>query len=272
MTGPLHPEHISPQLARIEQLAREHPERAFRSLNHLLDKEWMREAWRRTRKDGAVGVDGQDAEAFAAELEGNLQRLVDALHSPSHVVPPVRRVHIPKGDGRTRPIGIPTFADKVLQRAVTMLLEALYEPLFDRDSYGFRRGRSAHDALKKLKTVMRELGGAWILEVDIRSYFDTIDQGLLRGFLEERVTDGVVRRMIHKWLHAGVLESGAVTYPDEGTPQGGVISPLLGNVYLHHVLDLWFRRDVQPRLKGRSELVRYADDCAPRRRGKEAVM
>ncbi len=263
MTNPQPLESISTKLARIEQLARENPGRVFRSLNHHLDKEWMREAYRRTRKDGAVGVDGQSASEFAENLESNLQALVDALHDPGHKAPPVRRVHIPKGDGRTRPIGIPTFADKVLQRAVTMMLQALYEPLFDEHSYGFRPGRDAHDALAKLRSTVtgfEKMGDVWILEVDIRSFFDTINHGHLRSFLDERVIDGVIRRMVHKWLHAGVMEDGAVTHPSEGTPQGGVLSPLLCNVYLHHVLDCWFRTAVQGALRGRSELVRYADD------------
>lgn len=263
MNDPQTVDSISSKLARVEQLARENPGRAFRSLHHHLDKEWMREAYKRTRKNGAVGVDGQRAEAFAENLESNLQALVDALHDPNYKAPPVRRVHIPKGDGRTRPIGIPTFADKVLQRAVTMALQALYEPLFDEHSYGFRPGRDAHDALGQLKSTVygfEKMGDVWILEVDIRAFFDTIDHSYLRSFLDERVVDGVIRRMIHKWLHAGVLEEGVVTHPIKGTPQGGVLSPLLGNVYLHHVLDRWFRTEVQPRLRGQSELVRYADD------------
>lgn len=263
MNDPQTVDSISSKLARVEKSARENPGRAFRSLHHHLDKEWMREAFKRTRKNGAVGVDGQCAEAFAENLESNLQALVDALHDPNYKAPPVRRVHIPKGDGRTRPIGIPTFADKVLQRAVTMVLQALYEPLFDEHSYGFRPGRDAHDALGKLKSIVygvEKMCDVWILEVDIRAFFDTIDHSHLRSFLDERVVDGVIRRMIHKWLHAGVLEEGVVTHPIKGTPQGGVLSPLLGNVYLHHVLDRWFRTEVQPRLRGQSELVRYADD------------
>jgi group II intron reverse transcriptase/maturase len=169
-------------------------------------------------------------------------------------------VHIPKGDGRTRPIGVPTFEDKVLQRAVAMLLEAIYEQDFHPGSYGFRPGRGAHDALQALWDGLMSIRGGWVLEVDIQSFFDTLDHGALRSFLDGRVTDGVVRRAIDKWLKAGVLETGAVTHPEEGTPQGGVISPILANVYLHEVLDEWFENDVKPRLEGRAFLVRYADD------------
>lgn len=252
--------NISTKLERIAALAREHPERVFTSLHHMIDVEWLREAFRRTRKDAAAGADGQTAEQYASELESNLSSLLSRFRTGTYRAPPVRRVHIPKGDGRTRPIGVPTFEDKVLQRAVAMMLEAIYEQDFHPSSYGFRPGRAAHDALEHLwKELMSQRGG-WVLEVDIRSFFDTLEHGSLRDFLDERVTDGVVRRAIDKWLKAGVLEEGALTHPESGTPQGGVISPILANVYLHGVLDGWFEKDVKPRLRGRAFLVRYADD------------
>lgn len=251
---------ISTRLARIAELARKHPERAFQSLHHVIDVAWLREAYRRTRKNAAVGVDGQTAEAYARDLEKNLESLLARFRTGSYRAPPVRRVHIPKGDGRTRPIGVPTFEDKILQRAVAMLLNAIYEQDFHPGSYGFRPGRGAHDALSSLWDGLMSMGGAWVLEADIQSFFDTVDHSVLRSFLDERVTDGVVRRAIDKWLKAGVLESGEVTHPDEGTPQGGVISPILANVYLHEVLDEWFEKDVKPRLRGRAFLIRYADD------------
>lgn len=261
MPGTLGSENVSTRLQRIAELAKAAPQMVLTTLAHHIDADWLREAYRRTRKDGATGVDEQTAAQYAQHLEENLRGLLERLKSGTYYAPPVRRVHIPKGDGRkTRPIGIPTFEDKVLQRAVAMVLEAVYEQDFLECSYGFRPGRSAHQALQALWDGLMRMGGGWVLEVDIQSFFDSVDHSHLRGFLDQRVRDGVLRRAIDKWLKAGVLEEGAVRHPDSGTPQGGVISPLLANVYLHEVLDKWFERDVRPRLHGEAVLVRYADD------------
>jgi group II intron reverse transcriptase/maturase len=237
------------------------PGAALTTLSHHIDLDFLREAYRRTRKDGATGVDEMTAKEYASNLEGNLASLLERFKSGTYWAPPVRRVHIPKGDGtKTRPIGIPTLEDKVLQRAVTMVMEAIYEQDFVDCSWGFRPGRSAHGALERLREGLTKMHGGWVIEVDIESFFDTIDHGQLRSFLDQRVRDGVLRRMIDKWLKAGVLEEGAVHYPDGGTPQGGVISPLLANVYLHHVLDTWFEAMAKPKLRGEAFVVRYADD------------
>lgn len=242
-------------------MARANRDRAFSSLHHVIDMEWVAEAYRQTRKDGAPGIDGVTAETYEAHLEANLQDLLGRIKSGRYVAPPVRRAYIPKADGSHRPLGIPTFEDKVAQRAIAMLLEPIYEEDFLPCSYGFRPSRSAHDALRDLRTAFMTRGLRWVLDVDIRKYFDTdTSHSNLRSFLDRRVTDGVVRRMIDKWLKAGVLEDGATSRTTEGTPQGGVISPLLANIYLHYVLDEWFETEVRPRLKGRCILVRYADD------------
>lgn len=252
---------VSTKLERIAKLAKERPNVALTTLAHHIDVDWLREAHRRTRKDGALGIDGQGAEEYAEHLEDNLRSLLERAKNGRYYAPPVRRVHIPKGDGmQTRPIGIPTFEDKVLQRAVTMLLNAVYEQSFHDFSYGFRPGRSAHQALEVLRDATMAMHGGWVLEVDIKKFFDTLDHSRLREVLHQRVRDGVLLRLIGKWLNAGVLEGNCLEYPDEGTPQGGVISPLLANIYLHEVLDEWFVRDVRPRLAGRATLVRYADD------------
>ncbi len=256
-------EIVSTRQQRIAELAKQSPQMGFTSLNHHLDLPWLREAYRRTRKDGAVGVDGQTAADYEANLEENLRALLERAKSGTYFAPPVRRVHIPKAGSRTetRPIGIPTFEDKVLQRAVVMVLEAIYEQDFCDCSYGFRPGRSAHQALDALWQQTMQNGGGWILELDIRKFFDELDHAHLREFLRRRVRDGVLLRLIGKWLHAGVLEQGVLSYTEAGSPQGGVVSPVLSNVFLHYVLDDWFAREVQPRLKGRAFLIRYADDA-----------
>jgi group II intron reverse transcriptase/maturase len=233
----------------------------LRTLAHHIDVDLLREAYRRTRKDGALGVDGQSAEEYAVDLEGNLQRLLDRAKSGTYQAPPVRRVHIPKGNGETRPLGIPTFEDKVLQRAVTMVLEAVYEQDFLDCSYGFRRGRSAHQMLQELWNRMTMMRGGWVVEIDIKKFFDSIPHEQVMAALRRRVTDGVLLRLIGKWLNAGVLEDGATRRLDAGTPQGGVVSPMLANIFLHVVLDEWFHKEVLPRLVGQAWLFRYADDA-----------
>ncbi len=252
---------ISTKLERIAKLAKEKPGVSLLTLAHHIDVEWLREAYRRTRKDGARGVDGQGAEQFAEQLEDNLRSLLDRAKSGRYRAPPVRRVHIPKGDGRqTRPIGVPTFEDKVLQRAVAMVIGEVYEQEFYDFSYGFRPGRSAHQAVEAVQKAAWRMRGGWLVEVDIKKFFDTVEHAHLRDILRQRIGDGVLLRLIGKWLNAGVIEGLVLSYPDEGTPQGGVISPLLANIYLHTVLDEWFVRDVQPALSRGAAMVRYADD------------
>lgn len=259
----MEPDDVSTRQQRIAELARIHPEVSFTSLAHHIDLRWLQEAHRRTRKDGATGVDNQTAQDYEKNLEENLRSLLERAKSGNYVAPPVRRTYIPKGTSRTemRPIGVPTFEDKVLQRAVVMVLEPLYEQEFLNCSYGFRPGRSAHGASDALWKQTMDIGGGWIIDLDVRKFFDTLSHKHLREILKRRVSDGVLLRLIGKWLNAGVWEKGAVSYPEQGSPQGGVVSPMLSNVYLHEVLDEWFEEAVKPRLKGKAFVVRYADDA-----------
>jgi group II intron reverse transcriptase/maturase len=252
---------ISTRLEQIAKLAEKFADTPLTTLAHHIDIEWLHEAYRRTRKDGARGIDGQSAEQYAADLEGNLGWLLERAKSGSYRAPAVRRTYIPKANGERRALGIPTFEDKVLQRAVAMVLEAVYEQEFLDCSYGFRPGRSAHQAIDALHRQATGMAGGWVIEVDIRKYFDTIDHRRLQEVLRQRVRDGVIVRLVGKWLNAGVMEDGELQRSEAGTPQGGVISPLLANIYLHTVLDAWFEKEVRPRLRGRSFLTRYADDA-----------
>jgi retron-type reverse transcriptase len=254
--------HVSTKQHQIAGLSKRSPTLAFTSRAYLMDGEWLLEAYRRTRKDGAAGVDGQSAVDYEANLSANLQSLLDRARSRTYRALPVRRVQIPKGNGgETRPTGIPTFEDKLLQRAVLTLLEPIYEQDFLDCSYGFRPGRSTHQAIAARWKHTMDVPGGFFLEVDLRKLFDTLDHGHLRTFFQQRVRDGILMRLIGKWLNVDVMEAGGVSYPDRGSPQGGVVSPLLANVYLHYVLDEWFHREVLPRTRGRAHLVRYAYDA-----------
>jgi RNA-directed DNA polymerase len=253
---------VSTKQRRIAELAKEAPDMAM-SLSHHMDLEWFKEAYHRTRKDGAVGVDGQSAQDYAEHLEENLRSLLDRAKSGSYRAPAVKRKHIPKDakGNETRPIGIPTFEDKVLQRAVVMALEPVYEQDFLNCSYGFRPGRSAHQAIGTLREGLRALGGGYIIDLDIRKYFDTIDHRQVQEIFRQRVRDGVLLRLIGKWLNAGVMEEKRITCPDSGVPEGGVVSPILSNIYLHEVLDSWFERVVKRHPYGKAFMIRYADDA-----------
>ena len=248
---------------RIAELARTKRGVALSTLHHVIDLEWLKEAYRLTRKDGAPGIDGVMAADYAQNLEANLLDLLARIKSGRYHAPPVRRVYIPKGDGAgsLRPLGLPTFEDKVAQRAIVMVLELVYEQDFLPCSYGFRPGRSAHQALQELRTGFMRHGLRWVIDLDIEKYFDSISHSHLRSFLDRRVTDGVIRRMIDKWLKAGVLEDGLLRHATEGSPQGGVVSPCLSNIFLHYVLDEWFENEVKLRLTGKGTLVRFADDA-----------
>ena len=228
MAGTLGREVISTRQRKIAELAQREPKLTLTTLAHHIDEIWMREAYRRTRKDAAAGVDGVTAAHYEADLEANLTNLLERFKSGRYRAPAVRRVHLEKpGTSKTRPIGIPTLEDKILQRAVLMVMEPAYEADFLDCSYGFRPGRGAHQALDALREGLMELGGGWVIDLDIEDFFGSVDWGHLRSFLDRRVRDGVIRRALGKWMNAGVMEAGELSYPDRGTPQGGVVSPLL---------------------------------------------
>jgi RNA-directed DNA polymerase len=260
MTATSMAEIMSPERLKVMERAKD-PRFRFLSLAHLINEAALARAFQRIRKDAAVGVDGITKEQYGQKLESNIRDLHKRLKTMQWRHQPIRRVHIPKDKGQSRPIGISSLEDKVVQGALYELLEAIYEPLFKDVSHGFRRGRSAHDALRALNGVLYKGGGNWILELDVQSYFDSIDRTRLKEMLQERVVDGTLLRLIGKCLHVGVLDGETYFVPGEGAAQGSVLSPMLGNIYLHHVLDVWFERDVIPRLRGRAHLVRYADDA-----------
>ena len=255
---------VSLKLSRLRAHARQHPEWVFTTLHHLIDVDFLREAYRQTRKDSAPGADKVTAQGYAADLDANLTSLLKRFREGSYVAPFVRRVWIDKEDGTQRPIGIPSFEDKVLQRAVAMLLSAIYETDFHDFSYGFREKRSAHDAIKSVRESCYQAKVSTIIDADVSKFFDKMPHDRIREILRLRINDGKILQMIGKWLKAGVVENDSVVYPSCGSPQGGVISPLVANIFLHHALDEWFVGQAQPKLMGRSFIVRFADDCVPR--------
>jgi RNA-directed DNA polymerase len=252
---------MSTGLRKVAERAKREPAARFNSLAHLIDEELLTRAFRRLRRDAAVGVDGISKEAYGQDLESNLKGLRERLKTKQYRHQPIRRVHIPKEQGhKTRPIGISSTEDKVVQSAIREVLEAVYEQDFLDCSHGFRPGRNAHGAVRALTLAANWSKTNWVLEFDIASFFDSVDRPLLMKMLQKRVADGSMLRLIGKCLHVGILDGEELTEPSEGTVQGSTLSPILGNVYLHHVLDLWFSEEVMPRLHGRAMFVRYADD------------
>jgi group II intron reverse transcriptase/maturase len=260
MTDASTSENVSPELMKVVERAQREPEGRFHSLAHLIDVPALMRAYHRIRKDGAVGVDGVTKEQYGQKLQENLENLHARLKAKQYRHQPIRRVHIPKDNGKTRPIGISAFEDRVVQDAIREVLQAIYEQDFLDCSHGFRPGRSAHDAIRALDRVVHRGEVNWVLEADIVSYFDSLDRTELMKLIQIRVADGSLLRLIGKCLHVGVLDGADYTEPEKGTIQGSGLSPLLGNIYLHYVLDLWFEREVKPRLSGKATLIRYADD------------
>jgi RNA-directed DNA polymerase len=251
---------VSTKLLKVAERAKRDPQAQMRSIAHIIDLELLKEAFDRIRKDAAVGVDGVTKEKYGEQLEENLRSLHERMKGGRYRHQAIRRVHIPKAPGKTRPIGISTVEDKIVQNALTLVLGAIYEPAFSDSSYGFRPGRGAHDALRVLNAASMRREVNWVLEADIQSFFDSLDRTKLAEMLRQRVADEGFLRLVGKCLHVGVLDGEEYTEPDVGTTQGSTLSPMLGNIYLHHVLDAWVEREVRPRLRGKVLLLRYADD------------
>lgn len=264
---------MSPGLQRVAERARNSPDRPLYSLAHHIDVGVLRESYDRIRRDAAVGVDEVTKEQYGTNLKANLEALHARLKTMQYRHQPILRVHIPKEGGKTRPIGISCLEDKIVQGALHAVLEAVYEQDFLDSSYGFRPGRGAHDAMRALDRAVMS-GQRWVLEIDIKSFFDSVERPTLMGLLQQRLADKSLLRLIGKCLHVGILDGEQFSTPDIGTVQGSVMSPMLGNIYLHHALDLWFERDVSTGLRGRATLIRYADDavfCFEHRADAEAV-
>jgi RNA-directed DNA polymerase len=248
-------------LQGIAQRAKENKKYRFRNLYGALNEEFLHECWKRIRKDAAFGVDKISAEEYERNLAENIKNLVERLKEKRYHAKLVRRKYIPKENGKLRPLGIPAVEDKLLQLGATELLNAIYEQDFLDCSYGYRPARGVHDAVEELMRQIQFGAYRWIVEADIQGYFDNIDHEWLIRMLEERIDDQAFTRLIRKWLRAGILETdGKVLHPITGTPQGGIVSPVLANIYLHYVLDLWFEKRIKPRLQMKAFLIRYADD------------
>lgn len=245
---------------QIAERARKHKQEALTNVSQFIDVSMLRTSYHSLNKNSSPGVDGKFWHNYSLESQFRLPELLTELKKGSYVAPSIRRVYIPKGKSGKRPLGIPTLEDKILQESVSRVLTPIYEEEFKEFSFGFRKGYSSHGAIDYLFKEVSFKGLHYVIDADIKNYFGSISHALLRDFLDKRVVDGVIRRIINKWLKAGVLEDKQLSYPRSGTPQGGLISPLLSNIYLHYVLDEWFIEQIQPLLKGKSSIVRYADD------------
>jgi RNA-directed DNA polymerase len=252
---------MTTKLARFTQKAREVGRERFTSLMGLLfDLEGLRASFERQDGGKAPGVDGMRKADYAEGLEDRLWSLSGRVRRLGYRPKPGRRVYIPKGDGRWRPLGIPSFEDRIVQDRVSLILQAIWEPEFCDCSYGFRPGRSAHDALRRIGEIVTHEQTQWVVEADIRGFFDHVSHDHLMRFLEHRIGDRCFLRMIRRFLKAGIMEDGVVSASDEGTPQGGLVSPVLANIYLHYVLDLWFEKRFVRSCRSKAFLVRFADD------------
>ena len=240
--------------------AKEDPKCKFTSLAHLLTEDFLKECFRELKKRKSPGIDGVTVGKYANKLDENITDLVSRLKSKQYKPQPVLRVYIPKSNGDKRPLGIPAVEDKIVQMAIKKILEAIFEQDFIDTSYGFRPNRSCHDALRKLDMVIMNAPVNYVVDMDISKFFDTVNHKCLMEFLEHRIVDPSLLQLISRFLKSGIMEEGVYCETDQGTPQGGVLSPVLANVYLHYTLDSWFETEVTPQLTGYAQLLRYADD------------
>jgi len=245
---------------QIAERARKYKGEALYNFHHVIDAPLLQESYEKLNKKSAEGIDGKTWQQYGLEFPERRESLLDEFRSGRYRAPAIRRVYIPKDKHSQRPLGILTIEDKVLQASVRRVIEPIYEEDFKSFSFGFRPGRSQHQAIEFMFRKVSFEKMHYIIDADIKNYFGSINHGILREFLDKRVRDGVIRRMIDKWLKAGIMESGNISYPEEGTSQGSIISPILSNIYLHYVLDEWFSEQIQPLLKGKSFIVRFADD------------
>lgn len=251
---------VSLGLEGVREAARRDPELRFTTLLHHVNVALLTQSYYQLKKDSAAGVDGMKWEDYQEGLEGRIERLHDAVHKGTYRAQPSRRSYIPKADGSKRPLGIAALEDKIVQQAIVTVLNTVYEQDFLGFSYGFRTGRSQHDALDALTVALQKRKVNWILDADIKAFFDSIDHEWMMAFLEHRVADRRVLRLVRKWLKAGIIEEGLQIEPETGTPQGAVISPLLSNLYLHYVLDVWVHEWRSSHAMGEVVVTRYADD------------
>jgi group II intron reverse transcriptase/maturase len=245
---------------QIAERARKFKGEALHNLHHFIDAPLLQESYGKLNKKSAEGIDGKTWLQYGLELPERRESLLAEFKSGRYKAPSLRRVYIPKDKHSQRPIDIATTEDKVLQESVRRVIEPIYEEDFKPFSYGFRPGRSQHQAINYMFKKVSFEKMHYIIDADLKNYFGSINHGILREFLDKRVKDGVIRRMIDKWLKAGIMESGNISYSEEGTPQGSIISPILSNIYLHYVLDEWYSEQIQPLLKGKSFIIRWADD------------
>lgn len=262
-------------LERIARTARANKRYKFRALASLLREEFLAECFADLKKGKALGVDGMSLEEYERNLDGNLMRLVQQMKKQSYRPQPVRRAYIPKSNGRKRPLGIPTVEDKIVQMGITKILEAMFESNFMDASYGYRTGRSCHTALAAVDKAIMERQTNFIVDADIKGFFDNVDHRWMIECLKQRVADTNLLRLIVRFLKAGVMEEGKYLETDKGTPQGGILSPVLSNIYLHYVLDLWLEKKLKKECKGYVEVIRYCDDfiiCAQIKADGEKIM